>query len=148
MIVERLENWHLDSQNGFVEFGLPERKIKMAGEIEQGDTLITYVSSGVSAISDTRIVRSTSPKRLQLGGDYDTAFPIALETKPAIVLEQERWITFSQIASTLLLTSAKSDWRQTFRQSLIPLADADGKRLQYLIERASKDQFSAFSRNS
>ena len=81
IIVERIENWETDYSSGFKHFGLPERKRKMDSKIPSGDILVTYVSSGFSKISDLRRVSDANTKKLQLGGDYDTAYPIALQTE-------------------------------------------------------------------
>lgn len=115
----------------------------MAAKIRQNDILITYISSGISAISDIRIVTSSDTAKLPLGGDYDTAYPIALQTEPVAVLERNDWIGFSNLAGELSLTRGKTDWRQTFRQSLIPLSRADGALLVSQIEQAKKNKAAA-----
>ena len=112
-------------------------KRKMASKIQPGDILVTYVSSGFSKISDLRRVTDANTKKLQFGGDYDTAFPIALQTQPMTVLERERWITFHNLSGRLELTREKRDWRQTFRQSLLPLSETDGRFLVGCVEKAS-----------
>lgn len=137
IIVERIENWETDYASGFKQFGLPERKRKMASKIQPGDILVTYVSSGFSMIADLRRVTDAKSKKLHFGGDYDTAFPIALQTEPMTVLERERWITFHELSGQLELTREKRDWRQTFRQSLLPLSETDGRLLVSFIENAS-----------
>jgi len=137
IIVERIDNWETDYASGFKQFGLPERKRKMASRIQPGDILVTYISSGLSMISDLRRVTDAKSKKLQFGGDYDTAFPIALQTEPMAVLEREKWIMFHELSGQLELTREKKDWRQTFRQSLLPLSENDGRLLVSCVKQAS-----------
>ncbi|MEP5375952.1 MAG: hypothetical protein ABJQ14_09200, partial [Hyphomicrobiales bacterium] len=47
---------------------------------------------------------------------------------------------FSQLAEELSLTRGKTDYRQTFRQSLIPLSRADGVLLVGQVEQAKKNK--------
>jgi hypothetical protein len=62
LIIERLENWEVDAANKFAFFGLSNRYKKTAAEITQNDTVFCYVSSGISAFSDIRIVQETGLK--------------------------------------------------------------------------------------
>lgn len=128
LLVERLENWRVDESEGFRRFGLSARAARQASKVEAGDLLAFYVSGGVSAFSDIRRSVLTGVERLRLGGDYDTAYPLALRTEPVLTLERERWLPMDEISSELALFVGK-DWRQMMRTSLRRLDEADGERL-------------------
>jgi predicted RNA-binding protein len=125
LLVERLENWETDRQDGFRKFGIPERKQKMADAIRKGDRLIFYVSSGLSALSDIREAAEDGTRKLARGGDYDTAFPISISTRPYLTLDRRQWVSFRDLIDKLSITATKSDWRQVMRTSLLRLPDAD-----------------------
>lgn len=65
LIVERIENWDADRQAGFSIFGLPPRYGNISSEIKKGDLVYCYVSSGISAFSDIRVVQDTGIKKLK-----------------------------------------------------------------------------------
>ena len=136
LLVERLENWKTDEQEGFLRFGMPERKRKLAEQIEAGDHLIFYVASGVSKISDIRIAAGGGIAKLAGAGKYDTAFPFAIHTRPHLVLPRDAWVPFSGLVKKLSFTAAKLDWRQTMRNGLRRLDKEDGLVLENAIKRA------------
>lgn len=76
LIVERYENWLVDQSEGFSRFGLPERKKPIADQIKKNDVLVVYVSSGMSALSDARLVTEDGASLLGRSGNYDMAYPI------------------------------------------------------------------------
>jgi hypothetical protein len=125
LLVERLENWEVDKQEGFRRFGLPERKESMASEIRKGDLLIIYVSSGISRFADIREATANEPRKLAFGGDYDTAFPLAISTEPHLTLDRPNWVPIHSLIEKLSLTAGKKDWRQVMRNTLRRLPDAD-----------------------
>jgi hypothetical protein len=47
LIIERLENWKADCENGFSFFGLPPRYKSVSSIIRSGDKVYCYVSSGI-----------------------------------------------------------------------------------------------------
>ena len=61
---------------------------RFADEMKAGDTLIFYVSSGMSQFADVREVTKEGTFKLGVGGRYDTAFPIFIATKPVLTLER------------------------------------------------------------
>lgn len=125
LLVERLENWEVDKREGFRRFGLPESKEVMARQIRKGDLLIAYVSSGISSFADIRKAMADEPRKLGFGGDYDTAFPLAISTAPHLTLSRSNWVPIHSLTGRLSFTAGKGDWRQIMRTALRPLADAD-----------------------
>jgi len=135
VISERVENWKADHRDGFTQFGLPERNRKFANEMKVGDHLITYVASGFASFADVREIASLELVRLRYGGEYDTAFPVALRTRPLLVLNQGAWLPLSDAARQLSLTSNK-DTRQIFRSVIRRIPMGDGQ----LLERAISER--------
>ena len=136
LLIERLENRIVDENEGFRQFGIPARREGMASQIRTGDYLIFYVSSGVSAFSDVRIATANGVQRLPHGGDYDTAYPVALSTRPEIILPQENWVPIGPLLTRLEFAAGK-DWRQLMRASIRSLSEADGKLLVEEVSRRS-----------
>ena len=73
LLVERLENWETDKREGFLRFGMPERKKKLAAQIKTGDQLIFYIASGISMLSDIRIATADGVSKLCLLYTSDAA---------------------------------------------------------------------------
>jgi hypothetical protein len=134
LLVERIENRAIDEREGFQRFGLPIRQERLANEIKKGDLLIFYISSGVSMISDVRRATSDGVHRLRHGGDYDTAYPLAVSTEPVIVLPRMNWLPFKSVVDRLPLTSGK-DWKHLMRRSLRRLSDEDAHILMNEVEK-------------
>ena len=131
IFVERLENWLVDQSEGFERFGLSATSAKRAGEIKKGDQLVFYVSSGISALADVREAVADGVERLRFGGDYDTAYPAAVRTKPALILPRGKWLPMRDVAPYLPMFQGK-DWRWSMQFTLRKLSDRDGV---ILIER-------------
>ena len=127
LLVERLENWETDEREGFHRFGLPESKAALAAQIKTGDLLIFYVSSGISRFSDIREAVADGTRKLLHGGDYDTAFPIMLSTRPQLTLSRLSWVPIKPLIGGLSFTKGTSDWRQLMRTSLRHLNEADAR---------------------
>ena len=138
LIVERFENWEVDKENLFAFFGIPDHKRALAERIAEGDQLITYISSGIASFADVRQARSGGFIRLRHGGDYDTAFGLAIPTEPVVVLPRNKWLPINTFVECLDLTRGKKDWRQVVRQSLRSLSVSDGKLLKDRIKRESE----------
>lgn len=133
LFVERMEHWQIDEAEGFARFGLSPAAAKRAAEIQAGDRLVFYISSGVSAFSDIREALSGDIEKLRFGGDYDTAYPYAIRTRPVLVLPRTCWLPMREIAPSLDAFSNR-DWRQMMRATLRRMSDTDGKRLIHAIE--------------
>jgi hypothetical protein len=129
LMVERLENWEVDRREGFRRFGLPDRLGDRGNEIKKADLLIFYVSSGISCFADIREATEDGTHKLRLGGDYDTAFPIYLASKPLLTLPRAKWVRLHGLVDKLSFTRGKRDWRQAVRSSLRRLTDDDGRLL-------------------
>jgi hypothetical protein len=124
ILVERLENWLVDEAEGFGRFGLSATAAKRAGEIRKGDQLIFYVSSGISALVDIREAIADGVERLRFGGDYDTAYPVAVRTKPVLILPRDKWLPMRDVAPYLPMFHGK-DWRWSMQFTLRKLSDQD-----------------------
>jgi hypothetical protein len=140
LMVERLENWEVDRREGFRRFGIPEHKAKLASGVRSGDQLLFYVSSGISKLADIRKVTEDGLRKLPMGGDYDSAFPLFLSTAPQITLARPQWVPLHPLTEALALTRGKSDWRQIMRTSIRRLSDDDGRLLANTITAAARSQ--------
>lgn len=136
LIIERIENWEVDAANSFSFFGLSDRYRKPAGQIEKGDLVFCYVSSGKSALSDIRAVQETGLKPLKVQS-YDSAFALYFSTRPVLVLPRENWVRIKDVASELDLTRGRADYRPLFQTSLRKLTEHDSKVLQARLEQAA-----------
>ena len=65
LIIERLENWEADQENGFSFFGLPRRYKGVSSNINKGDKVYCYVSSGIGAFTGIRVVSDTGIKEMK-----------------------------------------------------------------------------------
>lgn len=138
LMIERLENRQVDESEGFTRFGLSEAAAKRAAKIAAGDLLFFYVSSGISSFSDIRIAESKGVTKLPMGGDYDTGYPFALQTRPHVILDRNCWLPMREFSSKLAFSAGK-DWRQLLRTTLRKLDDADGALLlAEMMARAKK----------
>ena len=133
LLVERLENWLRDSQDGFRQFGLPEHKEKLGRSLEKGDLLFFYVSSGQSKFADVREVADAGVTKRRRGGDYDMPFPWCVRTRPVLTLARESWVPIKPLIGELSFTRGKADWRQVMRNSLRRLDVGDAERLMSIL---------------
>jgi hypothetical protein len=138
LLVERLENWRLDRQDGFQKFGLPDRKVGLGRLIKKGDLLFFYVSSGRSCFADIREAREPSVSKLRLGGDYDMAFPWCVLTKPLLTLPPEAWVPIQSLIAELSFTRGRADWRQLMRNTLRKLETDDAAQIMRAMQSATK----------
>jgi hypothetical protein len=138
LIVERIENWEVDASNDFSFFGLSSRYSRTVAEIAENDLVFCYVSSGLSAFSDIRIVQETGLKTLK-NQSYDSAFPYYFSTKPVLTLTRKQWIPIKSIASQLELTRGKTDYRNLFQTSIRKLTAHDATFLEMKLRDAAKE---------
>ena len=129
LIVETYPNWEVDRKNNFTYFGLTGRFEKLAKQIKPGDFLFTYVT-GESCFSDVRKLTKPGPRPLKMGGDYDKALPICIDTAPVLVLERHKWIPISTLHDRLSLTAGKKYWSSYFRGALRLLGTRDAAILR------------------
>lgn len=137
LTVERAENWEVDKTEGFCRFGLSDRKRILASQIEPGDLIFTYISSGKSSLADMRRVRSPALVRLKHGGNYDSPYPLAISTEPLIWLPQEKWVRIKTLAAELSFIDIRRDWRQQMRSSLRLLLQSDATILETALRSAA-----------
>lgn len=136
LLVERLENWRTDKEEGFRHFGIPDRKLPLASGIKTGDTLIVYVSSGVSKFTDVRRARRDGAVTLGAAGNYDMGFPVAIQTIPEFALEQAHWVPMKGLADKLSLTAGRAEWRHVMRHCLRRLTNEDGEIILAAMRKA------------
>lgn len=127
LVVERLENWEVDRREGFTQFGIPDSRVSIANRIAHRDLLVFYVSSGVSCFADVREATANGIQKLRMGGQYDTAYPWKLSTRPYLILEREAWIPIQDVLHRLSFASGKGDWRQIMRNTLRHLSVNDAE---------------------
>lgn len=138
LIIERFDNWEVDAHKNFSFFGLPDRYRKAAAEIAKGDLVFCYVSSGISAFSDVRVVQETGLKKMKIQS-YGDNFAYYFETAPVLVVPRGNWIPIKRIAAELDLTKDRKDYRPLLQTSIRKLTAQDAKLLQSkLLEAAEK----------
>jgi hypothetical protein len=135
LIIERLENWEFDAANNFAFFGLKSRYRKVVAEIQPDDSIICYVSSGISAFSDIRVVQDAALGHLK-NHSYDRAFPYFLSTASVLVLPREKWVALKEVAPGLELTRGRTDYRPLFQTSIRKLTEHDSTYLQAKVREA------------
>jgi hypothetical protein len=139
LFVERLENWRVDLSEGFSRFGLPAAAAKRAVEIDVGDLLVFYVSSGVSSLADIRVATHAGTEKLKFGGDYDTAYPFAIRTQPFLTLPRPEWLPMREICESISIFAGK-DWRQMMRTTIRKLNQSDGETLVRAMRARAKPE--------
>jgi hypothetical protein len=147
LIVERVENWEADQMNGFSFFGLPPRYKGVSSNINKGDKVYCYVSSGISAFSDIRVVCDTGIKELKEGSFHDVYnrnFAYYFTTMPVVLLPRNKWVPLSRLASKLELTRQRttSSIRAVLQRSILKLSQADAELLTQAME-CSEDKKTA-----
>ena len=145
LIVERVENWEVDQQNGFAFFGLPPRYKNVSCEIKSGDKVYCYVSSGISAFSDIRVVRDAGIKEIKEDSFHDVYnrnFAYYFTTTPVLILPRKEWVPLSQLASALELTRGRSpsSQRAIFQTSIRKLLPNDAKLLANAFKCVSEQK--------
>jgi hypothetical protein len=142
LIVERFENWEADKSNSFAFFGLPPRYGSTSVQMKKGDQVYCYVSSGISAFSDVRIVREAGVKKLKPGSFediYNRDFAYYFSTSPVLVLPRDNWVPLSQLVSKLELTRDRSasSRRAVFQTSIRRLSPADASLIAAALSSAA-----------
>ena len=121
MIVERLENWCADRDSGFTTIGFPDRYRNRLKQLREGDELIIYVASRISAFADVREITGQATRQRNgssMVGRYDNIYPIIVKTKPKIVLDRAAWLPIQDLLDRLTFTRELKDWRNTVRLAL------------------------------
>lgn len=134
-----MDNWMVDRNQGFIRFGIPERRIKLAAKLSAGDYLITYVSGGRSAFSDIRTVIDGKLEKLRFGGEYNGPYFAAVKTSPETILEEQDWLPVHEVKDNLALFG-DGDWRQYMRVSLRQISSEDGLFLAEEIRRRHRNR--------
>lgn len=137
LIVERLENWEVDKANNFSFFGLSERYRKTASEIKKDDLVFCYVSSGISAFSDIRLVSDATLRQLKTQS-YNSAFANCFATAPVLVLARDKWIPIKDVEEELDLTRGQANWRSKLQTSIRRLSPHDATLLRGKLEEAAE----------
>ena len=126
--VVRKENFEITSENQFSLIGFPERKMKMAKEVNVGDKVVLYIASGVSKI----------PGILEIKSDYyesrewiwDDTFPIRLKTKPYIILKKDKFLDMRKLKDKLHFIKNKEVWKVYFMHALKEIDEKDYKVIE------------------
>lgn len=126
LIVERPENWAVDKETGFSQFGIPRTRASIGSAIRAEDILITYVSGGVSRIADCRRVTAGGLVPRTKDVPYKSVFPWFILTEPLIALSEEEWIPIREMLERLEFAKGITNWRQLFRTSVRRLSATDG----------------------
>lgn len=143
MIVERLENWCADRDTGFTTIGFPDRYRNRLEQLQEGDELIIYVASRVSAFADLREITGRATRKRNgslMVGKYDNIYPIIIETKPIIVLERDAWLPIQNLLDRLTFTRELRDWRNTVRSALRKLEAEDARLLKAAMQEAARQK--------
>lgn len=135
LLVERLENWKVDRDSGFLVLGIGERKKATAEKMKPGDLIITYVSSGRSCFVDIRTVTGSGVRRSKRGLIYDDVYPYEIDTSPLKILPEEKWIKVHTLVGKLSFLDPCKDWRQVMRNAIRQL---DGKDSKILLNALSQ----------
>jgi hypothetical protein len=130
LIVERIDNWEIDKANRFSIFGLPWRYKNISSKIVRGDQVYCYVSSGIGAFSDIRVVQESGIKNLKedsFHDIYNRRFAYYFTTAPALVLPRENWVPLSRLVSSLEFTRERTPMslRAVFQRSIRRLSTVD-----------------------
>ncbi|ELG9628841.1 hypothetical protein ROM75_002400 [Vibrio vulnificus] len=140
LLVERYDNWKVDQGNDFAYLGVSPKKLKTAQRMNEGDTLITYVS-GVKAFSDIRRIESVELIKLKVQYDYDEPFNVAIKTSPILVLDETNWVSVYDALDKLSFTKGKKRWSNYFYHQLKLIKDSnDANTLIKLIESKNKSR--------
>lgn len=139
LLVERPDNWSVDRSQGFKRFGLPSRSRKRASQLRAGHILFSYVSGGVSCLSDIGEVSSDQVHEDAVVHGYDEISPLAIDTRPLLVLERTEWIPIMSLLNDLTFTREHKDWRQLFRVTLRALSEPDGSVLWARMHNGLKE---------
>ena len=126
LLIERLQNWRIDREEGFVRFGIPASKAPLAETVRAGDVLIFYVSSGISAFSHVREAAADGLRKLGLAGEYDVGFPFTLSTTPSLILPRRDWVPIQRLQDRLSFTRGRN-LRVAMRTSIMKLRDEDAR---------------------
>src|SRR5262249_1509688 len=116
LIVERLQNWKVDEENGFSFFGLSDRYRKISSEIAANDLIICYVSGGPRAFSDIRMVKESGLRELEKQS-YKSNFAYCFSTMPILVLPRKKWVPLEEVASELDLARGRN-YQVSFQTSI------------------------------
>lgn|SRR5215208_981607 len=135
LIIERLDNWAADQENGFSFFGLPPRYRSVSSQMKKGDKVYCYVSSKISAFADIRVVRDAGIKKMKEDSSEDIHnrnFAYYFTTAPLLVLPREKWIPLTRLASALELTKERTvmSLRAVLQTSIRKLSVVDAELLQ------------------
>jgi predicted RNA-binding protein len=129
LIVETFDNWKVDKRHQFSYFGISERHFYLNEHIKAGDNLFTYVTRK-SAFSDIREVTKDGLRPLPMGGDYQKSLPYCIDTKPALVLPPDKWVSIYELIRDLKFIGGQANWMLLFRSAPKRLEKADAMLLR------------------
>ena len=136
LVVERLENWERDRHSGFTCHGFARRKEGILRRLKQDDWLIVYVSSGISAFSDVRRVKSANPQEAIATDAYSREYPLTIQTEPIVTLPRDKWVKAVSIIDRISAIKTPWNWMVMFRSTLHRLGKSDALGIVRAIRTA------------
>jgi predicted RNA-binding protein len=137
-----LENFRATRDHGFRVIGAKERRRRLAEEIEQGDTIVFYVT-GLQAFGGiVRVVGGMYEDRTPLWpgkrGKPD-AYPWRFETEPVLVLEEDSLVPAEELAGELehVRKWPREHWQLAFQGQLRTVGEDDARLLERRIREAA-----------
>jgi hypothetical protein len=114
----------------------------ISSEIVRGDQVYCYVSSGIGAFSDIRIVQESGIKSLKedsFHDIYNRRFAYYFTTTPVLVLRRENWVPLSRLVSSLEFTRGRTSMslRAVFQRSIRKLSIADAALITNAMKLAA-----------
>lgn len=143
-----LENFRATREGGFRLIGAKEKRRRIAESISPGDAIVLYVT-GVQAFGG--VVRVTSEMfedRAKVWpakpGKAD-AYPWRFETKPVVVLDEERFVPAVELAAKLdhVAKWPVEHWHLAFQGQLRNVSEADARLLEDRIRAAAGEPATA-----
>jgi hypothetical protein len=127
MAIESYHNWCADQRNNFQFMGMSEYGIERAKQVMRGDLVFVYVPAPRSSFSDIRIVSRAGLHRSGHSSVYDIPCYAGLITKPAVVLDAEKWLKIKTIIGGLSFVRLKAGWGNALRKSFRKIKPMDAE---------------------
>lgn len=146
LIISSKQNLEITAGLNYSRYGLKKRHRKKALLIEPGDTLFFYIT-GIQRLAGSLTVQSFVQEAedmvwVNLGKDPGECYPWRFETKPKILLPEERWIPMEQFSKILLHFRKwpEKNWRLGLQGQVHALRSEDEDQLRQALEIAMKSK--------
>jgi hypothetical protein len=107
--------------------------------VKRGDFVFVYVPALHSSFSEFRIVTTASIHRSSHTSAYDIPCYAGLLTRPAIVLDPEKWLRITAIIGGLSFIRLKAGWGNALRRSFRRIKPIDAKAIVDEMIRLNPD---------